>query len=101
MLSFPNITNPSELSQDIFDATVITRRKTTKQPLTFTLKWSVLKNDEYNTLLNFYRTVQGSQTFTWIHPISKVTYNVKFTSFGKSEFVQPYFWKLEISFKEI
>lgn len=104
MLEFPaTIKNPSSYGQEIEDpairsnmedGTVTSRPKFTRQRMTFSFGWTALTTEEYNILLNFYKTVKGgSERFTWRHPLTNQLYTVRFKSIEKFNFLQPSYWQ--------
>lgn len=111
MFEFPaSIKKPSSFAQEIedpalrstmTDGTVISRAKFTRQRSTFSFGWTALTNDEYKTLINFYRMVKGgSERFTWHNPYDETTYTVRFKSIDKFTFVSPSSWQGSIVLEE-
>ena len=45
---------------------------------TFNLSWLVLTADEYKTIRDFFMVVTNHAAFSWVHPVEKTTFNVKF-----------------------
>jgi hypothetical protein len=53
------------------------------------LGWKLLPEDEYQTLKAFFNANQGS-VFVWVHPITGVSYNCRFSADSiKSSFAFP------------
>jgi hypothetical protein len=64
-----------------FDSGAEERRKRGKARRTWELTYPALYSDAYQTLYNFFIACSGSIVpFTWIHPETKVVYNVRFNS---------------------
>lgn len=79
--------NPSRPLQEGFKIQTIAfmadsgyeQRRSKSQPKrTFQLSYTVLTKDQYFTLRDFFLTVLNTYSFTWIHPIEKVSLNVRF-----------------------
>ena len=112
MLIFPEaIPACEELSEEIYnpviastteEATTITRAKTTKMPMSFSLKWKILNITQYEILINFFKQTRGGTIpFQWVHPLSKKTYTVRFNETVKSTFTNPCYYAVTFSLKEV
>ena len=62
-----------------FDSGYEQRRKKSPPRKGFELTYPLLEKEAYDILSNFYLAVGGNlDTFSWTHPVSKITYNVRF-----------------------
>jgi len=65
--------------KDPFDSSHSQRRARSKPINTFEFKYVALNATEYLTLRNFFISRLGSvEAFTWVDPVSKITYKVIF-----------------------
>ena len=83
------------------DGTVQSRMKFTKSRKTWTLKWSGLKQNHYNTLENFIVNQVHHQAaiFGWTNPADNVMYQVRCIKFeGELQFID--YWNVELQFQE-
>lgn len=61
-----------------FDSGHEQRRKKGRSRRTFELTYPVLTQAAYQTLFDFFLARLNVESFTWIHPLSKVVYTVRF-----------------------
>lgn len=71
------------VSSKMEDGSEISMAKFTKSRGTFKVTYNYMSNADYNTWVNFYRyTCKGiSAKFNWVHPVSKITYQVRCVEF--------------------
>lgn len=88
MASWPSISNPDfglketvyrpQVRQEFESNYVQSRPRTTRATKRWALSWAALTEADYQTLLTFFNTYQGS-SFTWTHPVSAVSYTCRFS----------------------
>jgi len=89
MATFPAIARPSRgLEEEYylpqkrtdFEANYVqTRKSVTRGRGKWPLVWNILSEANYQTLLTFFKANQGN-SFTWIHPVSSVSYTCIFSA---------------------
>lgn len=81
------IPNPSRPLQEGIKTTTIVfaadsgheqRRPRSAPKRTFQLSYTVLTLDQYKTIRDFFMLVTNVSCFTWVHPVEKTSYLVKF-----------------------
>lgn len=82
------------------------RRRKAPPKRTFQLTYVVLTEDQYKTLRGHFLSVLNVDSFTWIHPVEKVTYTVKYaqdTFAGENFGYGPKgpLYKLQISLEQV
>lgn len=88
MATWPSIANPDfGMEEDIYKPIVRiekeanyvqVRKRTTRDRGRWNLSWKAMSETDYQTLLTFFTTNQGS-SFTWVHPKSSVSYTCVFS----------------------
>jgi hypothetical protein len=89
MANWPSISNPGyPLKEEIykpqirqeFEANYVqSRPRSTRALMRFQMTWENMTEADWQTLSAFFRTTQGN-FFTWVHPVSGVSYTCRFTS---------------------
>lgn len=112
LLVFPSIANPvyplnegrenPAISSQMENGIVISRPRFTRIRKKWILKWTALKNDEYQVLMNFWdQMCGGSQEFQWSNPITNVNYTVRFTGELNFQLASYDMWEGEITLQEV
>jgi len=110
MATWPDIQNPSDMTPIPTKGQIKTgfaagyvqsRAKWTRSRKTFELSWKAMTNADANILEAFFDDNLGG-TFTWTHPLSGVSYTVRFAEdkipFG---YVHYNHWKVKLTLEEL
>lgn len=89
-----------------FDSGHTQRRNKNTPKRTFQLNYIVLTVDQYKTLRDFFMLKLNTYSFAWIHPLEKVTLNVRFTNdtFSGENFSHGHkgpLYKLQLSLEQV
>jgi hypothetical protein len=109
---FPNVANPvypldegrenPAISSQMENGMVISRPRFTRIRKKWILKWTALKNNEYQLLMNFWEQMcGGSQEFQWVNPVTGVSYIVRFTGEINFHLTSHDMWEGEITLQEV
>lgn len=112
MANFPTIENPSyPVDYETEDAAIAagfengseqTRARFTRQRRRFGLRWPAMTNAHRETLNAFYLSVKGgSEAFTWTDAYSNTAYTVRFDGPIKEISINPDFWNVELTLREM
>jgi hypothetical protein len=84
-----------------FDANYVqSRPRSTRAVDKFNLNWNQMPEDQYQVLKAFFIANQGT-LFDWIHPITGVTYSVRFSSDSmKSRITETYNRQVSIALEQ-
>ncbi len=113
MADFPTLTVSCSfpINEDREDSTIRsgyeagyehTRPRFTRTRRKFTIKYQNILADDKEDLEDFVDTVrEGADIFTWTHPLTSITYNVRFDPIPRFELVGPNLWNCEFGLKEV
>lgn len=110
MSTYPSLTTPPNypLTEGIEDPAiktkseagyVTTRKKYTKQNVSFGVTYSMLTDTDKDTLRTFYDTVETVDTFTWTHPYTSQTYTVRFDGVPSFELTDNNMWSVSFTLR--
>jgi hypothetical protein len=111
MADFPNIGKPNSIEEEwedqgmssrMEDGLEISRARFTRSRGTWVLHWNYLSDSDYDALMCFYKdTVKGkAEKFYWVHPVSALTYEVRFAE--KNKFTRdPMYWSGSVTLREV
>ena len=113
LLEFPSIAPPVfpldedwedvGISAGFEDGTEQSRAKFTRSRGIWVLRWTALKEADYQELMSFWvKEAKGKgETFQWNHPVSGVLYKVRFVEKKAFQQVAPGIWSGEITIREV
>ena len=97
-------TRKKTLKSPTEDGYVITRAAWTRAKKTFLVKYNALPIADYNTLVDFFENDAkgGAEVFNWTHPVSSVTYEVRFEEDTlKAEYISPSLVSCSFTLEEV
>jgi hypothetical protein len=80
---------------------VLTRARFTRQRNIFKLSYSLLSNADKILLKAHMDTVLDISTFDWTHPVSSVTYSVRYQSIPQFQYMQYQRWSVSFILEQI
>ncbi len=113
MASFPtlSVTCSFPISEEREDATIRsgyeagyehTRPRFTRVRMKFGVKYEKMNIDDKEDLEDFIDTVrEGADIFTWTHPQTSASFDVRFDPIPKFELVAHNIWKCEFGLKQV
>ncbi|TCL76816.1 hypothetical protein EDC14_100198 [Hydrogenispora ethanolica] len=84
------------------DGSEISRPRFTRSRGKWTLSWTALREADYQQLMTFWRdTARGkSMVFDWTHPVTGITYTVRFAEKQPFKNIAPGLWSGEVTLRE-
>jgi len=80
---------------------VSTRKKYTRQIVSFEVIYLMLDDTDKNALRAFYDTVENVESFSWLHPYTSITYTVRFDSVPLFELTDDQKWSCSFTLRQV
>jgi len=80
---------------------VLTRARFTRQRNTFKISYSLLSNADKELLKEHMDEVLDISTFTWTHPVTSVSYTVRYQTIPQFQYMQYQRWNISFILEQI